>query len=699
MQLSPSKQAILRLLFKNTEIVEALDRLLPFPGIWDGLRIGNIHKYLALHFDEQLLNYFGVIQEVWLKITEEISPGDVDSSSVRCLEARAPFIKADRKFIQNTFDHNRIFRSVADPVVRVRLLQAILSLDSFIPSMGTFEKWMKYFELGARILGRELLGDGEKADRHVSVFERLEWRSPTTPTVEVAEGIFRTSTIATKSTAFQELFLFAARHFPFLCDQSPLRDVRGKGFTAGRSDLFCLHLFARAKHMGFTSSRIDEMALQLSELPPLGIDSVQTSQRTATWRHGKPSVSTFLELRSVAFIPTLDALETTSTLTPRFVLKHFMDAFFGASEYMLDMADSPDELRRLSHDIPMADPGPPLSSFHWDTIHVDLQPSESDFRNRSRRNSGRLRKRAKKSGRTKTIPINHGAQAMAQDIPVIRELELQVPDRLAKRSPVSIQAPGDRAMAGPIENAARLSPAENISHGDFRPGIAPPPHDPPEPVTFIEPDIFTMRDGTGVKSKNYLMKTYKERKRLGKLQKKSPRERLSSIRAQPKPNLSNFTFRSHKPALSLAALERTETLPIFSLEDKNARATRLKRTRADSLAEGLQVDIRPSQILSQRKRRRFQGPQLAGTKRRASQSGGDRTSIAIRRKYSQDRSKRLKPSPGSDSEDASPTHEQDEEVSFRQREASPPRGSGRERGQGAGVTENAQKKMAVAQVR
>ncbi|KAI0410693.1 hypothetical protein F5X98DRAFT_381515 [Xylaria grammica] len=150
--------------------------------------------------------------------------------------------------------------------------------------------------------------------------------------------------------ALKELFLFAVRHFPFLCGQSPLQEIRGEGFAASRSDLYCLHLCARARRIGFTSTKIDEMGGQLSQLPPLVIDSVKTSRRATAWRCGKPSVSTFFALRPVAFIPTLDAMDTTSTLTPGFVLKHFMDAFFGASEYMLDIADPPDGLRRLSHD-------------------------------------------------------------------------------------------------------------------------------------------------------------------------------------------------------------------------------------------------------------------------------------------------------------------------------------------------------------
>jgi hypothetical protein len=61
---------------------------------------------------------------------------------------------------------------------------------------------------------------------------------------------------------------------------------------------------------------------------------------------------------------------------------------------------------------------------------------------------------------------------------------------------------------------------------------------------------------------------------------------------QLKPNLFNFTFQLRKKlALSLSALKKTKTLPIFSLKNKNACTTKLKRIYANSLAKNLQVNI------------------------------------------------------------------------------------------------------------
>src|SRR5438045_8691095 len=50
-RLSESKQiGLQQLLCKN--LVQAFDDLLPFPGLWAGLELGNIQRLLATHCDE-----------------------------------------------------------------------------------------------------------------------------------------------------------------------------------------------------------------------------------------------------------------------------------------------------------------------------------------------------------------------------------------------------------------------------------------------------------------------------------------------------------------------------------------------------------------------------------------------------------------------------------------------------------------------
>jgi len=51
-RLSESKQVALKQLLKRDDFTEAFDDLLPFPGLWVGLELGNIQRHLAMHCDE-----------------------------------------------------------------------------------------------------------------------------------------------------------------------------------------------------------------------------------------------------------------------------------------------------------------------------------------------------------------------------------------------------------------------------------------------------------------------------------------------------------------------------------------------------------------------------------------------------------------------------------------------------------------------
>jgi hypothetical protein len=57
--LTGPKERNMRMLLrpKNLSIVKAINGLLEIPAMIEQLRLGNIHKWLALHIDEQLINY------------------------------------------------------------------------------------------------------------------------------------------------------------------------------------------------------------------------------------------------------------------------------------------------------------------------------------------------------------------------------------------------------------------------------------------------------------------------------------------------------------------------------------------------------------------------------------------------------------------------------------------------------------------
>ncbi len=65
--LTEPKQRNMRMLLrpKNLHIVKALNDLLEVRGLILGLLLGNIHRWLALHMDEQLIAFLRHILVVW----------------------------------------------------------------------------------------------------------------------------------------------------------------------------------------------------------------------------------------------------------------------------------------------------------------------------------------------------------------------------------------------------------------------------------------------------------------------------------------------------------------------------------------------------------------------------------------------------------------------------------------------------------
>lgn len=63
--LSPSKRHVLSIMLRRSDIMEALDSMLSFPGHWSGLQLGNWAKHLAAHLDFAIVNYWKHIKKIW----------------------------------------------------------------------------------------------------------------------------------------------------------------------------------------------------------------------------------------------------------------------------------------------------------------------------------------------------------------------------------------------------------------------------------------------------------------------------------------------------------------------------------------------------------------------------------------------------------------------------------------------------------
>ncbi|KAK2609308.1 hypothetical protein QQS21_002089 [Conoideocrella luteorostrata] len=353
-RLSACKEVSLNGLLKQADLRDSIDRLLEYPGTIGGLQLGNIHKDIALHCNEQVTHYLdNRILNTWAFITAK-NPDlkrKVDLETVECLQLRIPFAsKTDRRHIEGMFDRKEVFSFVENPIIREQLKRRVLSLQVSIPSMETFHENMKYFSIAVKVLRRFVAPDPSKQRPQKTLFQSLSqnWIHPIVPFVETGDGLMQLLEPAlTAYIAYKMLVLAVLRNFTHFSSQSPRQDVRGETMPAVASPKWIQYLQQLAFVLGFRSNKIMEGVSN----PDHDDDTptfVPQNGPTADWRGGKPFTKTFLALRSTAYIVNLSdgspSLQV-DCLTPVLMMRDFMNSFFDNTEkYVIDISKPPIDL-------------------------------------------------------------------------------------------------------------------------------------------------------------------------------------------------------------------------------------------------------------------------------------------------------------------------------------------------------------------
>lgn len=144
MQLSPCKEKILNQLLRREppegckeSVVDALDFLLPYPGVWEGLELANWHRYLALHWDELIIHFLqNYLRSTYDCIVRGVAGAHqyFDLKTVRNLALRCPQSKSDALFIRKSMEDGELFHGLTDPAIRSQILNNIRRNDSCKPS-------------------------------------------------------------------------------------------------------------------------------------------------------------------------------------------------------------------------------------------------------------------------------------------------------------------------------------------------------------------------------------------------------------------------------------------------------------------------------------------------------------------------------------------------------------------------------------
>ncbi|KAL6409091.1 hypothetical protein AUP68_05460 [Ilyonectria robusta] len=351
-RLSAPKQVSLKGLLKRPQLVRDLDALIKFPGVIGGLQLGNIHKYLALHCDE---NFSFPLQNI-LKIWEFITDDDprvnaaVDVTTVKYLQFRAPITShGDRMAIDRMFDQGTLLEGIKDLDLRDRIRKRVLSVQVIIPSVETFHENMKYVLMGAKILRKYLMEVPTCKRNKPTLFESLasKWKSPGTQYVEYDYGKFmQTCEAPTAWHAYTTVFLAALREFARLSFEHPRQDIRGETMPAFPEGPQINYLARLALQVGFDNLKIQETLKTQSGHPGVAQYKPQDG-RPADWRGGIPFTKSYIQLRSQAFLPQLAGpVSRGNAVSTLFVIRDVINAFFGANSRI--MYEDPYELSPLN---------------------------------------------------------------------------------------------------------------------------------------------------------------------------------------------------------------------------------------------------------------------------------------------------------------------------------------------------------------
>lgn len=335
LRLSPCKQEALRAIERRANLLEKLDQLRVFPGLWEGFQLGNIHKYIALHAMEEVLHYLQHVYDVWSRITlhDPAIQRATNWTTVKQLELRTPAVShTDAVMIQDSIRSGQLFRGVNDLEVRSMLQHVILQTSVLVPSIGTFHENMKLLTIGMMILRDHIID--KVGTRSVRAAMKDCWEPPERCVIECRENVFHDLDLRpTVEIAYRQVFMAALRHFPHLSTTCPRREKRQKACIAAVDDSYLASFLHGARRQGFRSNKLEASIDRLRNCPTLP-NHIRLEARLPELllkrRCGRPFARSHSALNTCFFLP--DALRATrppSHPCTLFVHEDFMCAFFG----------------------------------------------------------------------------------------------------------------------------------------------------------------------------------------------------------------------------------------------------------------------------------------------------------------------------------------------------------------------------------
>ncbi|KAI9768256.1 MAG: hypothetical protein M1840_005086 [Geoglossum simile] len=285
-RLSPNKRKAMKQLQKRDWLANALDKLLPYHGLWPALQLGSIPTILSWKCPEEICSYLERVRTIWCFITcddDSLNPF-VDETTVELLQSLAPSsCSGDRKLAMELVETQRVFPKLKSSARRSKVLTRLLSVNGMIFSLHTFFEDTKYLEPMVMTL-RGLLPPTTKDSIRDAIAKRYTGVSQKdgqlyTQWGENDERYVPGSEAQRIYFGYLTLCLYGMRHFPSMTNISPRIDKKPEKSIPHVSAIDQTHwhkLAELAYSLGFDSKEIQRLR---RENPDEGMVRIALHQR------------------------------------------------------------------------------------------------------------------------------------------------------------------------------------------------------------------------------------------------------------------------------------------------------------------------------------------------------------------------------------------------------------------------------------
>ncbi|KAJ5037747.1 hypothetical protein NUH16_011346 [Penicillium rubens] len=330
------KGKYLKQFFKHETLHQKLNSLLVIPGLWEGMRIGLLHKVTAMHCDEPIACYWVLIFSTFSRLVggrdELLSL--IDGVTVDLLQSRVPKVSnKDLRFLEDNMKNGRLFPNFSEADQR-EIWARLTEIDYPIPTLKTFFKDRLYLEVAQCVMKRLFVQPrSEKLTIDQGLYRKFH--HPVPVSMELRQQWLGDDLLEFWRFSFQygfELTHHQRLKWPKDPDPDDLFDPQSSESSFRPSQEIWHHFFALMRARSFQAPVPNDTSFATVELPspkPCEYPEDTSEEIDVAKRCGKPYSNTVEADRFALSAESLQQSQNPVRVTAGFLRQSVFKAFFG----------------------------------------------------------------------------------------------------------------------------------------------------------------------------------------------------------------------------------------------------------------------------------------------------------------------------------------------------------------------------------